>query len=259
MKFPLLPIMIRAFPSFFAIIIANRLHYNTLRAATTLARIPKKEGGGGRLASSFELTRSLPMRRVRYWIKLVRYSSTSVFLLLAYPFLPELQDPTRRFEPLSLFTLLLAFFSSLAVIFLRENKDEKMRTLWQPSVDFKSSHLGTFFDSLRIVGSIVAVPVEEELLFRALIYRFLVTFWLSNYDTFVDVPFHVWNWKAAILTSLLYGVLHGGEWLSSAVSGFLFQLVVVKEGSLISGITAHALKNAIIGLWVVVKGQREYW
>ncbi len=96
----------------------------------------------------------------------------------------------------------------------------------------------------RAVGTIVLVPVAEELAFRGYLYRRLVD------RDFTKVAETHFSWLALIASSVLFGVLHD-RWLAAALSGVVFALVMVRTGTLRDAIAAHATANAAIFLWAI--------
>lgn len=119
---------------------------------------------------TFDLMRSPVMRKARYKIKLLRYVATSVYILLFHGFISELNEV----YPVNSFTLecvIAGALSGLITIYLNENQDEAMRTVWRPGHDFDSGFLGDTWDILRLVGASLAVPLEEELFYHSWMYR----------------------------------------------------------------------------------------
>lgn len=97
----------------------------------------------------------------------------------------------------------------------------------------------------RAAGAIIFVPIAEELAFRGVLYRWIVS---RRFDT---VPFTHLSWTAVILSSLLFGLLHD-RWIAGALAGVVFALVMVMRGRLSDAITAHVTANAMIVVWAVV-------
>lgn len=86
--------------------------------------------------------------------------------------------------------------------------------------------------------SVVVVPVGEELLFRAGIFRILGRV----------LP----RWAALLLSALAFAALHGSvvHFIPLTVLGIVFALAYEKTGSLLVPVVAHALfnLNSIVGL-----------
>jgi hypothetical protein len=128
-----------------------------------------------------------------------------------------------------------------------------LREPWNPNLAFGTgSALSIFFIITRIVGSTVVVPVLEEMFYRSFLYRFIAQkeFLSVPLGKFLPVPF--------LLTSLLFGLAHH-EWLAGILCGFAYQGLVIWKGRLGDAITAHAITNFLLGLWIVWKGAWQFW
>jgi exosortase E/protease (VPEID-CTERM system) len=97
---------------------------------------------------------------------------------------------------------------------------------------------------LRAIGSIITVPIAEELAFRGLLHRWLIS---RNFET---VDFAAFSWLAFIVSSLLFGFLHQ-RWIAGALAGAVFALVMYRSGRLSDPIAAHMTANAVIIAWAV--------
>ena len=74
---------------------------------------------------------------------------------------------------------------------------------------------GTVWLVFRIVGSVVTVPIAEELAFRGYLTRRLIT------SEFQDVPLGRFTWVSFLLSSVLFGALHS-RWLAGTLAGMLY-------------------------------------
>ena len=88
------------------------------------------------------------------------------------------------------------------------------------------------------VVAVIVVPVSEEVLFRAGVFRILARY----------LP----HWAAVLISALAFAALHGSmvHFIPLTVLGAIFALAYERSGSLLVPITAHALfnLNSIIGL-----------
>jgi CAAX prenyl protease-like protein len=126
-------------------------------------------------------------------------------------------------------------------------------TPWNPNAAFGAgSGLAVFFIAVRILGSSLVVPPLEEVFFRSFVYRFIASkdFLSVPLNRFLPVPF--------LVTSLLFGFEHQ-EWLAGILCGFAYQGLVIWKGRLGDAITAHAITNFLLGLWVVWRGAWHFW
>jgi len=89
---------------------------------------------------------------------------------------------------------------------------------------------------LKLLGSAFVISVAEELFFRR---------WLVAHAGF-------W-WMVA-----LFALNHGERWAVGAVTGVLYGLLARRFG-LTSAIIAHAVTNLTLGLWVILRGQWQFW
>jgi membrane protease YdiL (CAAX protease family) len=124
---------------------------------------------------------------------------------------------------------------------------------WNPNEAFGAgSLLAVIFIGVRIVGSTLVVPMLEEIFFRSFVYRYLASKdWLAvSLGKFQLMPF--------VVTSLIFGLEHR-EWLAGILCGFAYQGLVIWKGRLGDAITAHAITNFLLGVWVVWRGAWHFW
>ena len=76
----------------------------------------------------------------------------------------------------------------------------------------------------RVIGSVVTVPLAEELAFRGYLTRRLIA------SEFQEVPLGRFTWLSFLLSSALFGVLHG-RWLAGVVAGMLYAAALYRRGS----------------------------
>lgn len=101
---------------------------------------------------------------------------------------------------------------------------------------------------VRGIGTIVLVPIAEELAFRGYLYRRLI-----GRDFHVIPPTRL-SWLALVMSSLVFGALHD-RWLAAAAAGVVFGLVMVRHGRIGDAIVAHAAANALIFGWALAARQ----
>ena len=105
----------------------------------------------------------------------------------------------------------------------------------------------------RVAGAVIAVPVVEELAFRGFGLRRLIA------EEFEAVPWHQSTAVALSISSIAFGVLHGGLWVAGILAGFLYGLVMVRRGRLGESIGAHATTNALLAAYVLLTGRWDLW
>jgi exosortase E/protease (VPEID-CTERM system) len=101
---------------------------------------------------------------------------------------------------------------------------------------------------LRALGSILLVPVAEELAFRGYLHRVLI------WRRFECVAPGQFGWLAFVGSSLLFGLLHQ-RWVVGALAGAVFALVMYRTNRLSDPIAAHMTANAVIMAWAVAAAQ----
>jgi hypothetical protein len=126
-------------------------------------------------------------------------------------------------------------------------------TTWNPHLEFgQGAALAWMFIVVRIAGSSLVVPLLEEVFFRSFLYRYIAK------PDFQSVPFGLFAPLPFFLTSLIFALEHH-EWLPGLLCGFAYQGLVIKKGRLGDAITAHAITNFLLGIWVVWKGAWQFW
>lgn len=106
--------------------------------------------------------------------------------------------------------------------------------------------------AFRIVGSVLTVPIAEELAFRGYLIRKLVA---SDFESVSPESF---TWLSFLLSSVLFGVLHG-DWIAGVTAGAGFAIALYLRGQLIDAVVAHMTANALIVVAVLGFGQWHLW
>jgi CAAX prenyl protease-like protein len=91
----------------------------------------------------------------------------------------------------------------------------------------------------------------EEVFFRSFLYRYIIKV------DFQSVPLGTFNWLAFLATSLIFGFEHN-QWLAGILCGFAYQGLVCRKKRLGDAITAHAITNFLLALWIVWKGAWQF-
>jgi CAAX prenyl protease-like protein len=129
----------------------------------------------------------------------------------------------------------------------------KAEHVWNPHHAFGlNSTPAWLFVVTRLAGVTVVVPPLEEVFYRSFLYRYIAK------PDFQSVPLGYFAWAPFLLTSVLFGFAHY-EWLAGMLCGFAFQGLVCGKKRLGDAITAHAITNFLLGLWVVSRGEWKYW
>ena len=104
----------------------------------------------------------------------------------------------------------------------------------------------------RVVGSVVVVPLVEELAFRGYLTRRLIA------SDFESVPLGRFTWFSFFLSSLIFGLLHG-RWFAGTLAGLIYAGVYYRRGRVGDAALAHAVTNACIAVVVLATNDWTYW
>ncbi len=107
--------------------------------------------------------------------------------------------------------------------------------------------------ALRIVGYTVTVPLVEELAFRGYLTRRLMQ------SDFEHLPLGLFSWWSFVVSSLLFGALHGGFWLPGTIAGMTFALALYQRRAIGDAVVAHATTNGLIAMYVLTTGRWSMW
>jgi CAAX prenyl protease-like protein len=105
----------------------------------------------------------------------------------------------------------------------------------------------------RIAGSMLIVPIAEELAYRGYLMRRL-----ANSD-FESVPFASVRWPALTVTAVVFGLAHGALWLPGIAAGLAYGLLVARRGRIGEAVAAHATTNSLIAASVLGWNQWQLW
>jgi exosortase E/protease (VPEID-CTERM system) len=106
--------------------------------------------------------------------------------------------------------------------------------------------------AFRVLGSVITVPIAEELAFRGYLIRKLVD------GDFENVPAGKFTWLSFLVSSLLFGVLHN-SWVAGTLAGAGFALALYQRGRIVDAIVAHMTSNALVAVAVLAFGQWNLW
>ena len=143
--------------------------------------------------------------------------------------------------------------SSLWVKLGLSHPPEKLAAAWNPNEQFGvGSALTWLFISTRILGSTFIVPPLEEIFYRSFLYRYFAS------QNFLSVPLNGFLPRPFLITALIFGISHN-EWLAGILCGAAYQWLVLRKNRLGDAMTAHAITNFLLGLWVVTRGAWPFW
>lgn len=129
---------------------------------------------------------------------------------------------------------------------------EEMVNAWRHALDSLSPLERAGWIAAKLMGSILVIPVVEELAFRGYLLRRVLS------SDFESVPWQRLTWISVLLSSLAFGALHQ-EWVAGTVAGVLFAVLQSRRGNLGEAVFAHAVANALIAVWVLALGRADLW
>jgi len=104
----------------------------------------------------------------------------------------------------------------------------------------------------RTLGSVLLIPIVEELAFRGFLLRRLIA---SDFRT---VSYREWRWPAVLISSLAFAAVHQ-QWIGGFAAGVLYCYAQSRRGLLSDAIVAHAVTNALIAAQVLCAGHWSLW
>jgi CAAX prenyl protease-like protein len=114
------------------------------------------------------------------------------------------------------------------------------------------SALAWFFIAVHILGMTFVVPPLEEVFYRSFLYR-----WIAR-QNFLSAPLNQFLPRPFFATAAIFGFSHN-EWLAGILCGMAYQWLVLRKNRLGDAMTAHAITNFLLGVWIVWKGAWHFW
>ena len=114
------------------------------------------------------------------------------------------------------------------------------------------SSVAWFFAIVHILGMTLIVPPLEEIFYRSFLYRYIarVDFLSVPLNQFLPFPFFV--------TCGVFGLEHS-QWFAGILCGIAYQWLVLRKNRLGDAMTAHAITNFLLGVWVVWQSDWKFW
>jgi CAAX prenyl protease-like protein len=110
-----------------------------------------------------------------------------------------------------------------------------------------------WFLVFRVLGSVVNVPVLEELFWRGWLMRWFIA------KDFQKVPLGKYSAQSFWIVAVLFASEHGSYWDVGLLTGVIYNWWLIRTKSLGDCILCHAVTNACLAGWVLVRGQWQYW
>ena len=105
----------------------------------------------------------------------------------------------------------------------------------------------------RFFGSVIIVPIIEELFWRGWLLRFMID------ADFRKVPLGTFSTVSFFFTAALFASEHGSFWDVGLIAGLIYNWWVVRTRNLTDCMIAHGVTNFCLGLFVVFRDQWQYW
>jgi exosortase E/protease (VPEID-CTERM system) len=139
----------------------------------------------------------------------------------------------------------------LVWMLLEPDTDSSQTALSQGLAELTSGSAAVWL-IFRVLGSVIAVPLAEELAFRGYLIRKLVA------KDFENVPLGQFSWFSFMLTSILFGLLHE-RWVAGTLAGMGYALALYRRGQLGDAVIAHMTTNALIAIFVLTQAKWSLW
>jgi len=105
---------------------------------------------------------------------------------------------------------------------------------------------------VRWCGAALLVPVMEELFWRSFLMR-----WIES-PRFETVDPHAVGLRAVLVCTGVFVLAHT-LWLAAAIAGLAYAWLYIRTGKLWTAVIAHAVTNGVLGIWVVVTKNWQFW
>jgi CAAX prenyl protease-like protein len=127
------------------------------------------------------------------------------------------------------------------------------QAIWNPHEQFgQNSALAWSMIVTRILGSTLVVPPLEEVFYRSFLYRYVAK------PDFLSVPLNLFLPLPFLVTAAVFGISHS-QWLAGILCGMAYQWLVLRRNRLGDAMTAHAITNFLLGVWVAWQGAWQFW
>ena len=106
---------------------------------------------------------------------------------------------------------------------------------------------------MRVAAAAVTVPIAEELAFRGYLARRIMG------REFDEIPFSRLSVVAIAASSIVFGLMHGQNWLVGIVAGVAYAVLLRSKGRIGDAVVAHAVSNLLLAAWVLARGDWGLW
>lgn len=185
----------------------------------------------------------------RYWIYFGKTLVGIWFIWVMRPLVAEMRWAVS-WEAVAVGIAVVVLWVALGGVAI---KQVDVATAWNPFRQFAdNSLLAWFFVAVRTLGSALVVPPLEEAFYRSFLYRFIAN------PKFETLPLNYFSWVPFLVSALIFGFAHN-EWLAGILCAAGYQWLVIRKGRLGDAMTAHAITNFLLAVWVVWRGDWRFW
>lgn len=107
--------------------------------------------------------------------------------------------------------------------------------------------------TIRVMAAVVTVPLAEELAFRGFLARRLMS------RSFDEVPMKSLSVLSILISSVIFGLMHGQQWIAGMAAGVAYALLARWKGRLGDAVAAHAMSNLLLAAWVLMRCDWGLW
>jgi exosortase E/protease (VPEID-CTERM system) len=111
----------------------------------------------------------------------------------------------------------------------------------------------TLWIAVRALAASVTVPIAEELAFRGFLMRRIAS------DEFDQLDPARAGWLAILVSSTVFGLMHGSFWHAAIAAGVIYALVYRSTRSIGEAALAHGVTNALLAVYVVAGTHWRLW
>ena len=147
---------------------------------------------------------------------------------------------------------MVAFFIWIALVPASGTDERASGIILARNLADLSSWGGASWLAARSIGSVVIVPLAEELAFRGYLARRLIA------ADFEKVPGASLTWPALIVSSVLFGAVHQ-RWAAGTIAGMFYAIIYRYRGQLSHAVLCHATTNALIAARVLISEDWSLW
>ncbi|WP_262152074.1 CPBP family intramembrane glutamic endopeptidase [Chryseobacterium foetidum] len=175
------------------------------------------------------------------WFLMISNALVFCLMIAAFDFIIVRQKTGKKlnfnFSPTNFYTYLLIFPMMLGMMFIGEFITSQIPTtgpFFGDFYEFFERIMEGFINDpiIMLIMAVIMAPIFEEIIFRGIIQKGLI----NN---------GVEPWKAIVVASLLFGLIHGNPWqfVGATLLGCVLGLVYYKTKSLLLPMLLHGFNN----------------